>query len=702
MGRRHQVSSFAIYQWQEIYMDLVGTTISQYQVLEQIGQGGMATVYKAYQPSLDRYVALKILAANLTKTADFIARFEREARIIAKLRHRNILTIFDYGRQDNLFYLAMEYVNGGTLKERLGWPQSLEYAVDIITQTGQALSHAHRKGVIHRDVKPANVLVAEEDWLLLSDFGLVKMLEDSLQLTVSGASLGTPQYMSPEQAQGQEIDQRSDIYSLGVMLYEAVTGQPPFGPDNPVALIMKHISEPVPPPRILRSDMPVEMERVILKALAKSPEGRYQRMEDFLLDLHQGYPPPPAPGLRHRTKSDSGLRTPSETYATPGQTGRRKRARRSRSWLGMFTVVFLLAFVAVLLLFFKDSVTAVALDITNAVISPTPSAPPPTATPLPAVQPSPTLANAAATEFIPTPTATLTPVPTTPTPAPATPTTTPSPPPTATPTQPPQPVEIQIWEPDGAEMVFVPAGEFIMGSESLGDDERPVRTVYLDAFWIDRYEVTNQRFARFVNETNYQTEAETRGWGWVNMGDEWEEVDGANWRHPGGPGSSINGKLEHPVVLVSWHDAQAYCNWAQKRLPTEAEWEKAARGPLLAPERERHFAWGPQFSPDKTNTKESNQNDTTPVGSFSPQGDSPYGAADMTGNVWEWVSDWYGSSYYQEAPLTNPPGPSTGTNKVLRGGSWLFDEFYARIAFRYNIQPDYAYDFTGFRCSRSQ
>jgi formylglycine-generating enzyme required for sulfatase activity len=266
-------------------------------------------------------------------------------------------------------------------------------------------------------------------------------------------------------------------------------------------------------------------------------------------------------------------------------------------------------------------------------------------------------------------------------------------------------------------MVFVPAGEFVMGSEELGDDERPAHRVYLDDFWIDRYEVTNEQFVRFVAATGYRTEAED-GWGWVWTGSDgstelttgWEEVEGADWRHPRGPDSSIEDKMDHPVVLVSWNDADAYCRWAGKHLPSEAQWEKAARGTVnLSPTGSGHgrrYAWGDEFDSAKANTKEGwkmedgeLRGDTTPVGSFSPQGDSPYGASDMTGNVWEWVADWYDSAYYNQAPSANPTGPTTGTHKVLRGGSWLFDEVYARTAFRYNVRPDYTYDFTGFRCS---
>lgn len=661
-------------------MNLTNTTVSQYQITERIGQGGMATVYKAYQPSLDRFVALKILAADLAKSEDFVTRFEREARTIARLRHRNILTIFDYGRQDDFLYLAMEYVEGGTLKDRLGWPQSFAYAVDITTQIGQALAHAHHLGIIHRDIKPANVLVGPDNWLLLSDFGLVKLVEDSLQLTISGASLGTPQYMSPEQAQGGEVDRRSDIYSLGVVLYEAITGQPPFAPDNPVAVIMKHISDPVPPPHLLRSDLPPELERVILKALAKSPVDRYQQVETFLDELHEAYPISTYPGRMPRD------RTPTDTheyaiYTTSVSPSTLPGPRRRWPWTGLIITILLLliAGLGVMIWLSDESMTVLASVLNEAVPASTPT-PAATATPTPTLAGVPVESGSAATEFTPST------VP--PSPAPVE---------TATPTPAtPPPVETRISEKDGAELVRVPAGEFIMGSDTLGNDELPVHSVYLDEFWIDRYEVTNAQFAQFIDETGYQTEAERRGWGWVYSGQDWEETQGANWRSPQGPGSDLAGKSNYPVVLVSWNDAAAYCEWAGRRLPTEAEWEKAARGDAAT---EQFYPWGETFDPAKANTKETNRNSATPVGAFSPQGDSRYGAADMSGNVWEWVADWYDSDYYSQTPGRNPPGPASGNDKVLRGGSWLYDALYARTAFRYNIPPDYTYDFTGFRCS---
>jgi formylglycine-generating enzyme required for sulfatase activity len=241
-----------------------------------------------------------------------------------------------------------------------------------------------------------------------------------------------------------------------------------------------------------------------------------------------------------------------------------------------------------------------------------------------------------------------------------------------------------------------------MGSTELGEDEQPVHQVYLDGFWIDRYEVTNERFARFVDATSYQTEAEKRGWGWVWQGSEWKRVEGADWRHPHGLDSGIDDKLDHPVVLVGWNDADAYCRWVGKRLPSEAQWEKAVRGPVLGLGDSRRYAWGDEFDRTRANTSELGLGDTTPVGSFSPQGDSFYDVTDMTGNVWEWVADWYSSEYYSQSAAANPTGPITGTFKVMRGGSWAFDEFYARTAFRRDVRPDYTYDFVGFRCSVPQ
>jgi predicted Ser/Thr protein kinase len=268
--------------------NLVGQTLGPYRIIEQIGIGGMATVYKAYQPSMDRYVAIKVLPAVLARDAAFLKRFQREAKVVAKLEHKHILPVHDYGEQEGLTYLVMRYVEAGTLKDRLAAGQlDLPEIYRIIAQVGAALDYAHRLGVIHRDVKPSNVLIDSQGDVYLTDFGLARIMESSDQLTATGVGVGTPAYMAPEQGQGLKIDHRSDVYSLGVMLYEMVTGQVPYRAETPMAVVIKHITEPLPLPRQIVPDLPEEIERVVLKALAKKPEDRFQTVREMVeaLDL---------------------------------------------------------------------------------------------------------------------------------------------------------------------------------------------------------------------------------------------------------------------------------------------------------------------------------------------------------------------------------------------------------------------------------
>jgi eukaryotic-like serine/threonine-protein kinase len=265
---------------------------------------------------------------------------------------------------------------------------------------------------------------------------------------------------------------------------------------------------------------------------------------------------------------------------------------------------------------------------------------------------------------------------------------------------------------DGMELVYVPAGDFLMGSDD-GDayalsDEKPQHLVYLDAYWIDKTEVTNAMFDRFVEATGHETDAERDGGAWVYNECNWSNVSGANWRRPEGPGSDIGSRMDHPVVQVSWSDAEAYCRWAGRRLPTEAEWEKAARG-----SDGRKYPWG-EGPPagDLLNfadvnlgcswadlTQDDGHERTAPVGTY-PAGASPYGVLDMAGNVSEWVADWYGD-YYAVSPKDNPQGPATGTTRVVRGGSWDHYDDGVRAAYRNASTPDGRFDVIGFRCARS-
>lgn len=265
--------------------DLVGKTIGQYQILEQVGQGGMATVYRGHQPSMNRYVAVKVLSPSLAEDETFVKRFRQEAQAIAQLEHPHILPIYDYGEQDGLIYMVTRYIDSGTLKDRLTRHYSPQEAQRIIGPIAEALDYAHSQGIVHRDVKPSNILIDPRGQPLLTDFGIAKMMEATANLTGSGV-IGTPTYISPEQAQGQTIDGRSDIYALGVVLYEMLIGTPPYEAETPVAVVMKHITDPPPAPRLKRPDLPAEIEKIVLKALAKNPDHRYQRAGELSAALN--------------------------------------------------------------------------------------------------------------------------------------------------------------------------------------------------------------------------------------------------------------------------------------------------------------------------------------------------------------------------------------------------------------------------------
>src|SRR6266699_3623894 len=243
---------------------LVGKSLGQFRIVEHIGSGGMATVFKAYQPTLDRYVAVKVLPAFHARDPIFVKRFVQEARSVAKLQHANIVPIHEFGEQDNITYIVMEYVDGGTLKDRLKQrPVTVPEAVDFVIQAAEGLGCAHGHGIVHRDVKPANMLVRKDGHLLLSDFGIAKILEGTTNLTRAGTGIGTPQYMSPEQGTGQPVDRRSDIYSLGIVLFHCLTGHVPFTADSPLSTTLKHMNEPLPVDKLVAEGVPAPIIQVV-------------------------------------------------------------------------------------------------------------------------------------------------------------------------------------------------------------------------------------------------------------------------------------------------------------------------------------------------------------------------------------------------------------------------------------------------------
>ncbi len=254
---------------------LVGKQLGKYQILEWLGRGGMASVYKATDPSRSVYVAIKVLPPVMAEYPQFSERFQREAELVMRLEHPHIVPVTEVQEVGDYAFQVMPYYALGSLAEQLHRrTPSLEEAAQLVRQAGSALDYAHRQGIVHRDVKPSNILLDDSGQAMLSDFGLALILDASISLTGS-AFLGTPAYISPEQAQSNRVDAHSDQYSLGIVLFQLATGQMPFDDENPMALILKHLNQPLPSPRSLNPEVPEGLERVILKATAKDPADRF-------------------------------------------------------------------------------------------------------------------------------------------------------------------------------------------------------------------------------------------------------------------------------------------------------------------------------------------------------------------------------------------------------------------------------------------
>jgi predicted Ser/Thr protein kinase len=254
-----------------------GENIGPYRIVEQLGSGGMATVYKAYHAALDRYVALKVMHPAFKGDPNFLARFQREARVVARLEHPNIVPVYDFSEHEGSPYLVMRFVEGETLKARLERARlTLPETLDIVRPVGEALTYAHEQGVLHRDIKPSNIILAQDKRVFLTDFGLARIVQAGESSLTRDAMVGTPYYISPEQAVGQsDLNARTDIYSFGVVLYELFTGRVPFQSDTPFAVVHDHIYTPLPLPSSINPNLPPELERVLLKAMAKEADDRY-------------------------------------------------------------------------------------------------------------------------------------------------------------------------------------------------------------------------------------------------------------------------------------------------------------------------------------------------------------------------------------------------------------------------------------------
>jgi serine/threonine protein kinase len=334
----------------------IGENVGPYRIIEQLGQGGMATVYKAYHASLDRYVALKVLHPALHQDQTFTMRFQREARVVAHLEHPNIVPIYDYSEHEKQPFLVMKYIEGDTLKARLNQgPLTSEEIEQVVNSVGSALAYAHRQGILHRDIKPSNVMIAKDGMMYLADFGLARIAEAGESTMSSDSIMGTPQYISPEQAMGRkDLDAGTDIYSFGVMLYEMVVGKVPFSADTPFSIIHDHIYTPLPLPIKVNPKVPEPVQRVLLKALAKNRLDRFESTEELMAAFKEAWTEAGVPmegtaivmrstSLRNKASSNKQSAAPEIKTATAENPAKK---RSPWMWAGIGISVLLCCIVA--------------------------------------------------------------------------------------------------------------------------------------------------------------------------------------------------------------------------------------------------------------------------------------------------------------------------------------------------------------------
>jgi eukaryotic-like serine/threonine-protein kinase len=602
----------------------------KYTVRALLGRGGFGFVYLADDTLLHEPVALKELIPALVGDEEILKRFLAEARATMRLTHVRIVRTHDVFAERGNYYIAMEYMAGSSLEARLEASGALpvEEAVRVAAELCEGLACAHAEGVVHCDLKPANVLFDAKGRAKVADFGIAHVpgeMRSRSWNTAAGFVAGTLPYMSPEQADGVRDDPRVDVYAVGAVLYRMLTGRTYLEFDareTPGAqaenVLRIRGQAPLPPGRY-NPGIRAWLDQVVLRALAKRREERYGSAEELREALLRRAAPPvaarPVPPPAEQT-----VLMASQSKPAPAHSRQSRRVLPAWFWPGVGGAAALLALVVV-----------VTVWVSGWRDDRLPAAPPPTAVPG-GVSVGVTATGA---------------------------------PPAA------------ASEKGG--MVSVPAGALLMGSTdadgSAGADEKPQHKVFLDAYRIDRTEVTNAQYAQCVAAGGCTAPASIAS----------------------GTRSSYYGNLayeNYPVIHVSWEQADAYCRWAGKRLPTEAEWEKAARGTDG-----RTYPWGDEPPDAQKANYRGDVGDTTQVGAY-PAAASPYGVLDMAGNVWEWVSDWYDSGYYGRAPGSNPQGPANGTYRVLRGGSWYGDAYYLRVVDRSSYgYPTFQGDYFGFRCA---
>jgi formylglycine-generating enzyme required for sulfatase activity/predicted Ser/Thr protein kinase len=628
---------------------LVGKVVGSFEILREVGRGGMGIVYKAHEQSLQRVVALKVLPQHLAQDPAFVHRFMREARAAAQLNHPNIVTIHAVGEDAGLYYIAMEYVKGQSLKELICRQGRLktDHALHIARHIADALAEAHAHGVIHRDIKPQNIMLDRVGRVKVMDFGLAKVVKATTDLTQTGSVMGTPIYMSPEQIQGREVEGRTDIYSLGVVLYEMLTGAVPFEADTPLALMYQIVQQPLGDPRKRNPAVPAEVVELIDRMTAKSPEHRFRSSAELSAALSTCLKVAPGTAIpvpAVTPASPSAEIRPVDVDNVPGQRAAKAQVSQITAKKRPVKTDWKRAGLAVVAGAVLSMVVLAMLLLTR---------------------PKPFQWKE-------------------------------------------QNGEAVLTLPGGVKMEFVgiPAGTFLMGSSLTPEEaqkrynppfseayscdlEHPRHRVTLtEGFWMQKHELTNAQFEAFVRETGYATTAEQEGGGQT-----WSEKKGVttdpglSWRTPG-----WNIAPDQPVVFVTWRDAKAFCDWLSSKrglsfqLPTEAQWEYAYRAGTTT-----EYFWGD----DKTSYGEYAWDQVLPPPPVAGKKPNPWGLYDIEGNVVEWCRDGYEPWYYAVSPEQDPPGPGTRDKRVNRWDRAPHRRFDAEdsrwkdVGFRVCMEPDH-------------
>jgi eukaryotic-like serine/threonine-protein kinase len=599
--------------------------LGHYEIQEVIGRGGMGIVLRAFDDKLHRVAAIKVMAPHMPANGAARKRFVREARAAAAVRDEHVVGIYAVEETAEAPYLAMEYIAGVSLQERLdrSGPLEVKEILRIGLQAASGLAAAHAQGLIHRDVKPANILLENHvERVKITDFGLARAVDDA-SLTQEGVVAGTPQYMAPEQARGEALDHRADLFSLGSVLYALCTGHPPFRAENTLA-VLKRVCEDTPRPiREINPDVPEWLVEIIAQLQAKDPAERYQTAREVVEVLGQE--------LAAVQRGD--LKRPPTPHSAPP-------AKRSRRGV-VVAAAMLLLFAAGFVLMESTGITHLTATALGRL---TPSTPPAAKGEegrndvQPAEPPTPSdLANSIG-------------------------------------------MKLKLIKP-GKFLMGSPKEE----AAGRFDNEGPQHEVEITkAFYMGACPVTKGQFAAFVKDDGYQTDAEKDGKGGESLNlatVQWEQKPENTWRHPG-----FSQGDDHPVVDVSWNDATAFCAWLSKKegktyeLPTEAEWEYACRAGTTT----RFWcgdvdaslqgnanvadaslkAKSPGF-PAGTVAWDDGYMFTSPAGSFKA---NPWGLYDMHGNVWQWCADGYGP--YQDGYIKDPNSNERPNRRVARGGSW--------------------------------